>query len=136
MSLAFPSDFAQNLADATILMQHLTYWQHGFFPGKLPLCHAIVQDHIDGCAQIQAVVSGYVYEFVAVTTNDWRYAAVLRAEDIYRVRRMREGCQTLGGLQKLDAHWCGFRKKVEWPAIDSELHGGVPLHALLSRQAF
>src|SRR5438876_8994855 len=72
-----------------------------------------------------------VYEFVAVTTNDWRYAAVLWAEDIYRVRRMREGCQTLGGLQKL-----GFRKKVEWPVIDSELHGGVPFHALLSRQAF
>src|SRR5436309_15559199 len=110
MSLAFPSDFAQNLANATILMQHLIYRKHWFFPGELPLCHAIVQDHIDGCVKIQAMVGRYVYEFVAGAANDRRYASVLWAEDIHRARRMSESGQALGGLQKLDAHWRGIRE--------------------------
>lgn len=69
-SLTLPADFAEHFADATILVQHLAYRQHRFLSGELPLGHSVVQNDIYSCAQVQAMVCGYVDELVAVATND------------------------------------------------------------------
>ena len=82
-SLAFPTNFAQHLTDAPILMQHLTDRQHWFVAGKLSFRHAVIKNNIHGGAEVQAVISRYVHELVTVAANNWRHAAVLRTENVH-----------------------------------------------------
>lgn len=109
-SLTLPADFAEHFADATILAQHLAYRQHRFLSGELPLGHSVVQNDIYSCAQVQAMVCGYVDELVAVAANDRGHASILRSEDVDGAGRMSKSGQTLGALKEFDAHGGGLRE--------------------------
>src|SRR5207244_10612756 len=76
----------------------LFHGQDWLKPSQLQLRHAVVQDDVNGCAEIKAMVRRNIYEFVAMAANDRRYGAILCSKDVHGVHRVSKSSQALGAL--------------------------------------